>query len=126
MVTDIKKVILKDKNSSIFVSGDCLDFVASKLNQDVKIIIFKLIQTDKKDLEIAFKLRQLCSIFDSLLIIQKRADIVEIIDADGIYLTNEDMKISQAKKILHDDKFFMTSYENPDSDRVIEENYDNN
>lgn len=121
MKTDIKKIILKNKKEYFFFDKNNIDIAGNALAKGVKIIIFKPIFNDKTNIEIAQKLRQLCSIYESLLIIHKRVDIAEITDADGIYLNKNDLTIEQAKKILHSDKFFMTNYKSSSSDMIIEE-----
>lgn len=108
---NIKEILLKNKNKGILIdtgtiySSDCiLDKVADHLKSGIKIIQFYVKNfTDKQNIETAFKLRQLCSIFDALLIINSRVDIAQLVKADGICLFDDDMSIFQAKELLHDD-----------------------
>lgn len=121
MKTNIKKVILDKKQEYYFTSSDNIDEIAGKLNSGVDIIIFNPIYDDSKNITIARQIRQLCSILDKLFVVQQRADLVEICDADGIYLKHDDMTIQNAKKILHDNIFFITSYDSNESDKIIKD-----
>lgn len=108
---DIKTALLKNVKTATlidivhFSQELILNAAASVLNSGIKIIQFCAVTaTDKQNIETAQKLRQLCSIFNALLIINSRPDIAQIVDADGICLFENDMSIENAKKILHDDK----------------------
>lgn len=110
---NLKEALLKNKKSALWIdSADfshelILDTVAKYLNDGTKIIQFYFKNaTDKQNIELGFKLRQLCSMFDALLIVNSRADIAQIIDADGLCLSDEDMSLDQAKKIFHNDIIF--------------------
>ena len=137
-ISDIKKLLLKDINFGLKLSIDSfknkdlfLDEVASSLNKSIKLIYL----CQPKDIKIrefiavAKKIRQLCSIFNALLIIESRADLAEIIDAHGIYINENDIDISDIKKIIHDEKLICTSYNAyqeglKDIDFLVNENKD--
>lgn len=110
---NIKEVLLKNKNNALFIESKCLNedlilnYIAKALSDGKKIIqyYFKSL-SDSKNIELGFKIRQLCSIYDSLLIVNSRLDIAQIINADGLCLFDGDISISQAKKILHNDIIF--------------------
>ena len=61
--------------------------------------------SDYKALSIIKKARQICSIYNSILLLKSRIDIAQIADCDGVSLNiNEDISPHDAKKFLHDDK----------------------
>lgn len=108
---NIKKELLKDKSKAILIdsgliysSDFILDKVANELKKGIRIVQFYIKNfSDKENIETAFRLRQLCSIFNSLLIINSRIDIAQLIKADGICLFDNDISIKHAKQILHED-----------------------
>ena len=110
---NIKKALLKDKNKATslycakFYQNTILDAAAKVLSNGEKIIQFyEKTASDKENIDTAHKLRQLCSMYNALFIINSRPDIAQIVNADGICLFDGDMTIKQAKEILHDDKIF--------------------
>ena len=136
MKTNIKKVILKDKNSAYITTNSpnediVLDDVAKALKNGVKIVQFfnnKL--NDKDKILLAQKIHQLCSLYDALFLINQRVDIAKIIDSDGIYLDKSSISPLQALKIISQDKFIATNYIDENSDLIIEvnqndDNYEN-
>ena len=109
----INEAILRNKNKALWLDSTffsqevVLNEAASALNNGIKIIHFYFKNaTDKQNIELGFKLRQLCSMFDALLIVNSRADIAQIIQADGLCLFNNDMTLDQAKKIFHNEIIF--------------------
>ena len=121
MTSNLKEILLKDKNKALYIDNkteNTLDSIAQALKNNIKIIHFFIKNlSDKKNIELAFKIRQLCSIYDSLFIINSRADIAKITNADGICLNKNDINIEYAKDILGNDKIFCyfdddTSYNN--------------
>ena len=120
---NIKEILLKNKSKAIDISkidefsqDKILNKVALALNNGIKIVHFYIKNaTDKQNIETAQKIRQLCSIYDSLLIINSRVDIAQVVEADGVCLSSQDVTINQAQKIIHDDKIFcsyISSFEN--------------
>ena len=68
------------------------------------MITLSNIKTDDRTLlELAIKIKQLCSEFDALFIMKSRCDIACLCDADGICLSTGDLNITDAKKILKND-----------------------
>ena len=121
MTSNLKEILLKDKNLALYIDNkteNTLDDIAQALKNNIKIIHFFIKNlSDKENLELAFKIRQLCSIYDSLFIINSRADIAKITNADGICLNKNDIDVKYAKDILGSDKIFCyfdddTSYNN--------------
>ncbi|MBE7708797.1 MAG: hypothetical protein E7Z88_08855 [Cyanobacteria bacterium SIG27] len=119
---DIKVALLKNIKTAVMV--DCtifsqdiiLNSAANALKNGAKIIQFySKNATDKQNLETALKLRQLCSIFNALLIINSRVDIAQIVQADGVCLFEDDISFVNAKKILDENKIIaqhITTLEN--------------
>ena len=121
MTSNLKEILLKDKNQALYIDNkteNTLDDIAQALKNNIKIIHFFIKNlSDKENLELAFKIRQLCSIYDSLFIINSRVDIAKITNADGICLNKNDIDVKYAKDILGSDKIFCyfdddTSYNN--------------
>ena len=122
---DIKKALLKNKKEILNISfcdnnEKLLDFIASKLD-DIKIIHFYIKNlSDKDNLELGFKIQQLCAFYNALFLVNSRADLALILDSDGIFLDKNDINITQAKKIIHaGNKLFATSYATDDCDYTI-------
>ncbi|MBR5304182.1 MAG: thiamine phosphate synthase [Candidatus Gastranaerophilales bacterium] len=107
---NIKDAQLKNKNKAIWIDSQnfCQDLILNTagevLNNGIKIIQYNFkTAPDKQNIEVGIKLRQLCSIFEALLFINSRADIAQIIEADGLCLFDDDMSLNQARKIFHND-----------------------
>ena len=161
MVSNIKKIIFIGKEEYLEITLDknyndsYLDLAGKYLKQGFKIIhIVNNNLSDNEFLYLAQKMRQLCSFFNSLLFISNRADIVKIVEADGIVLDNNAISYENIKKIvspdiligsyldnvyanydfiLSDDKdlsFDITTFINVNSDKFIniykKVSYDNN
>ena len=106
----IKKIRLSKIKNYIFETTknkDILDICASKLKVNCSIIFLKLENTDKTNLEISQKLRQLCSIYESILIIKHRFDFVKIVEADGILLDHNSIPLKTIKKFLDIEHYFI-------------------
>ena len=113
MKTDIKKAIFLNKTNILEVilnrnnHSFVLDKIAKHLDNGAKIII--LTNQDISDfdfLEIAIKTRQLCSIFEALLVISNRADITKLANADGVLSDNSSIPKDKLSKILPDEALF--------------------
>ena len=119
---NIKELLLKNKNKALTFTCEntsqdlALNTAAAALSNGTKIIHFYTkTMCDSKNIELGFKLRQLCSMYDALLIINSRIDIAQILDADGVCLFDGDITINHAKKLIHDDKIisiYTTNLEN--------------
>ena len=116
----LKQLILKNKNLGLSLSDDniqdeniFLNFAASALNSGIQIIKLQTTNSSPKQIvEIGKKLRELTSLFDALLFITGRIDIAYAIDADGVYLNEDDLCIHTAKDILGDNKTIGVSVSN--------------
>lgn len=110
MVTDIKKMIFIDKEDYLEIALDknfndsYLDLAGKYLKQGFKIVhIVNINLSDNEFLYLAQKLRQLCSFFNSLLFVSNRADVVKIVEADGIVLDKNAIPYEKIKKVLSSD-----------------------
>lgn len=71
-------------------------------------------------LDFAQKVKQLCAQFDKTLIIRERLDIAKIVEADGIFLTNNDIPAKYIYNILPKDIIIGSDdLENNDSDYYL-------
>ena len=128
--TNIKNVLLKDKNIYLITSSDnfssqneFLDKVAQILNAGVKIIKYR--EKNKSASEIiktGQALRQLCSMYNALFIVNDRVDIAKILDSDGVHLGQDDIPIKEARKILGEDKIIGISTHKPDDAITAQQN----
>lgn len=127
--TNIKSALLNNKNIYLITSqndmddSEFIDRIALILNAGVKLIQYReKNKTAKEMINIAKKLRQLCSMYDALLIINDRIDIAKIVDADGVHLGQDDIDINSARKLLGDDKIIGISTHKPDDAIIAQEN----
>ncbi len=111
--TDIKLARLKlinsikpfkyNKSTSI---DEFLDKAAQYAKTTNVIVVFDTYLLDSMLLvELASKLRQICSLYNSLLFINDRLDIFKIVDADGLVLNNRSYDLKQVKKFVSDEKY---------------------
>ncbi len=107
-ITNIKKIILKNKKVLIIENFDnnTLDFVAKTVSNSPYLVVYNPNDNDKIALLNATNLRQICSLYDSLLFIKKRADITKLSKADGILLDESSIDIEKVKQILDEDILF--------------------
>ena len=119
-ITNVKKLLLKDINFALRISIEnyqneqvLLDKVAKELNNGTKLIHLSPPKNNnvKNFISVAKKIRQLCSMFSTLLIVESRSDLAKIIDSDGIYLTQNDAQLADIQKIIDHEKIFCTSCE---------------
>lgn len=111
-ITNIKKVRLNKVRNILAVEYKLFDSDNTILDKTAKYLtaccnlveFYPDSSNDNKNLKIAIKLRQLCSIYDSLFLIRSRLDIAQIADADGILLDINSISPQDARKIINDDK----------------------
>ena len=93
-----------DENDLYFITLDnenLFEKVKNILEGGVKIIQLRCKQgRDSDNLKFAIKLRELCSDFGALFLINDRVDIALACKADGIHLGQGDIDIKSARKIL--------------------------
>jgi len=108
---EVKNIILKKRTCcNIFNidsnSDKILDFIASKLDSGANFIQLKQNTNTSDFFKISHKIRQLTSIYNSILIIQDRIDIAKLIEADGVFLDKNSIDINHAKMILDNNMIF--------------------
>lgn len=128
--TNIKQALLKDKNLYLITCSDnfnseedFIDKVALCLKNGVKIIQYR--EKNKSASEIIAtgkKLRQLCSMYEALFIVNDRIDIAQILEADGVHLGQDDIDINLARKIIGEDKIIGISTHKPQDAIKAQEN----
>lgn len=97
------KVLLCAKN-------DELDMIATLLDSGVDIIELSGKNVSSSYFfNIAKKVKLLCAHYDATLIIDERVDIAFLTDADGVFLSEADIDIESAKKILGQNALVGTS-----------------
>lgn len=105
---ELKKYLLADKklylvtNSDNFASDqEFLDKVACALKSGVDMVqLREKKRTAKEIISLAIKIRQLCSMYNALFIVNDRIDIAQIAKADGVHLGQDDIDIKSARDIL--------------------------
>lgn len=104
---ELKKYLLEDKklylvtNSDGFENDDkFLDAVALALKGGVNIVQLREKCSDaKRIIELGKRLRQLCSMFNAVFIVNDRIDVAKIVEADGVHLGQDDIDIKEAREI---------------------------
>lgn len=111
-----KKKLFLITNSDKFISKDeFLDAIASSLQGGVEIILFReKIIPDNVRVELGHKIRTLCDEYGATFIVNDRADIAHIVEADGVHLGTEDISISEAREILGTNSIIGKSCKTPD------------
>lgn len=105
---NINEYRLKDKklylvtNSDKFENDDeFLNAVAASLKGGVQIVQLREKNASaSRIIQLGKKIRELCSLYGALFIINDRADIAKIVDADGVHLGQDDVDVFSAKEIL--------------------------
>lgn len=111
---DIKNFRLQNRKNikkiSASIEKNCneiLNDIALNLEEGVDIICLSNKDfTSKSFLELAFRTRELCSLYEALLFIEEKIDIAFLCCADGIVLSKNSIDINQAKKILDENFMF--------------------
>ena len=105
---DIKKYLLKDKNLYLVTNSDnfstdeeFLDRVALAIKSGVDIVqLREKTKPASKIIEYGKVIRQLCSEYGAIFIVNDRIDIAQIVKADGVHLGQDDVDIKHAREIL--------------------------
>lgn len=127
-----KNIIFKNKKFCIIIDNygtknddDFLDSIADILSQNECIISFvKNNITDKKYIDLSRKIKILCNEFNSLFIINSRADIAFITESSGILLNRDDISVNDAKEILGENCFTGILTDKLTGDDIANENID--
>ena len=111
-----KKKLYLITSSEKFVSKDeFLDAIASALQGGVDIIQLREKSIpDNVIVEIGHKIRTLCDEFGATFIVNDRADIAKIVQADGVHLGSEDINVSDAREVLGDNAIVGKTTHTPD------------
>lgn len=123
----INKLRLKNKDLYLIVEYNFfndettfLDFIATELENGAQIIH---INTENKSTREIYntgkKLRGLCSIYNALLIVNDRIDIVQAIEADGIFLDENSFDVNTAREMLGTNVIIGTNYITDGVDYII-------
>ncbi len=96
-----KKLYLIANPEHFSSQDDFLDAIAGALKKGADILELQTKNiSPRKILEYGKKVRELCSIYNAMLIIQSRADIGHILQADGIKLEHDDIDIKSARHLI--------------------------
>ncbi len=111
-----KKKLFLITNSDKFLSKDeFLDAIASALQGGVDILMLReKIIPDNVIVELGHKLRTLCDEFGTTFIINDRADIAHIVEADGVHLGENDISVQDAREVLGHNAIIGKTATNPD------------
>lgn len=99
---------LQDKKLYLVTSSDqfenddkFLNAIASALKGGVKILQLREKNASAlRIIELGKKIRILCSMYGALFIINDRADITKILEADGVHLEQDSVDVDSAREIL--------------------------
>jgi thiamine-phosphate pyrophosphorylase len=84
---------------------DHLQQVESACRAGIRWIQLRMKQaSDEEVRDIALAAKGICAAFDCKLIIDDRVAIAAAVDADGVHLGKEDMTVSEARRLLGEDK----------------------
>lgn len=111
-----KKKLYLVTNSDQFLSKDeFLDAIASALQGGVDMIMLReKIIPDNVIVELGQKIRILCDEFGATFIVNDRADIAHIVEADGVHLGENDINIQDARNILGQNAIIGKTVSTPD------------
>lgn len=118
---NIKKYLLKDRklylvtNSDNFSSDEeFLDRVALAVKSGVDIVqLREKTKPAQKIIEYGKVIRQICSQYNALFIVNDRIDIAQIVAADGVHLGQDDIDIHSARKMLGEEMIIGISTHKP-------------
>lgn len=96
-----RKTYLIATSASFETDNAFLDAIANELNNGMQIVELRETNSSpKKIIRLGKKIRELCSIFNALFIINDRIDIAQIIQADGIFLNKDSIDIASARELI--------------------------
>lgn len=111
-----KKKLYLVTNSDHFLSKDeFLDAIASALQGGVDMLMLReKIIPDNVIVELGHKIRILCDEFGATFIVNDRADIAHIVEADGVHLGENDISVQDARNILGQNAIVGKTVSTPD------------
>ena len=110
-----KKLYLITSSEKFVSKDDFLDAIASALQGGVDIIQLREKSIpDNVIVEIGHKIRTLCDEFGATFIINDRADIAKIVQADGVHLGYDDISIADAREVLGENAIVGKTTHDPD------------
>ena len=110
MTTKFQSMLMSNKNTYKIVDDtdfidetSFLNSIAGILNSGVDVLELKFNHLSSAEiLSVSQKTRELCSYFNSLLIIFDRIDIAKLVEADGVALNFNTISPIVAKKLIED------------------------
>jgi len=110
-----KKLYLVTDRSKFSSDDDFLDAVGASLKGGVQILQLREKNACAKDfISVARKVKDICSVYDALFIINDRVDIAKIVGADGVHLGQDDIELGYAREILGKDAIIGLSTHSPE------------
>ena len=110
-----KKLYLITSSEKFISKDDFLDAIASALQGGVDIIQLREKSIpDNVIVEIGHKSRTLCDEFGATFIVNDRADIAKIVQADGVHLGYDDINIADAREVLGENAIIGKTTHDPD------------
>ncbi|CCY63553.1 MAG: thiamine phosphate synthase [Candidatus Gastranaerophilaceae bacterium] len=127
-----KNIIFKNKKYCIIADNfgfknddEFLDNIADFLSKNKCIISFvKNGITDKKYIDLSRKIKILCNEFNSIFMVNSRADIAFITESSGIILNKDDISVNDAAEILGENSFIGIITDKLTCDDIADENID--
>lgn len=115
---DINKFRLNNKTSYLIASSkhfnstsSFLDAIAKELENGIQVVELRENCPAKIIIEHGKRIRELCSIYNTLFIIYDRLDIAKIVHADGIHLPIDGIDIKTAKEFFEENIIVGTNIE---------------
>lgn len=92
-----------------FSSEDqCLNIIGAAIKNDINFIELKTKNiAPVKIVNFAKKVRELTSFFEALLVIESRADIAQLVCADGVFLNEDDITSSMVRELINEENFLI-------------------
>lgn len=126
---NINKLRLKDKSKYCIFDCDkytdedeLLDNIAKKLEKGIEIIHLNSGSLSTKQfVQVARKIRGLCSIYSALMVIGDRLDVAQIVGADGVFLDENSFDINDAKELLPNTVIIGSCKSNESVDYIFQE-----
>lgn len=92
-----------------------LDAVASSLKGGTQIVQLREKNASAREfIELGKRIKELCSLYEAVFIINDRVDIALAVEADGVHLGQDDIDIKSARKILGNEAIIGLSTHSPE------------